>query len=284
MISGMIRPLARSPAARTDPQVSEQYYIERELADRLRGARSRDERRVLYGQVYREFNERVRHYDLAIQAADPVIQAAAIAPQVRLLRGFVSRQSVYCEIGAGDGAVARALAPMVSSSLAIDVTDALLRGPNPDANFRFRVFDGFDPALPPQSVDVAYSRDLVEHLQPDDMLEQTVAVARMLKAGGIYVCVTPNRLSGPHDVSRDFDDIPRGLHLKEYTATEVAQTLRKAGFGDVRVLISVGGWRLAPLLPMWTVTPLEGFLSRLPRWARRRIARLLAAVKVVGIR
>jgi SAM-dependent methyltransferase len=173
---------------------------------------------------------------------------------------------------------------MVRSSLALDVTDALLRGPNPEANFRFRVFDGFDPDLPPESVDLAYSRDLVEHLQPDDMLEQTAAVARILKSGGIYLCVTPNALSGPHDVSRIFDDAPRGFHLKEYTSTELAQALRKAGFSHVRVLISAGGWRLTPLLPMWTVTRVEAILMRLPRWWRRRIARLLAAVKLAGIR
>jgi SAM-dependent methyltransferase len=280
----MIRPLMRSPSARPDPRDREQYYIERELADRLRAARSREERRLLYGQVYREFNERVRHYELAIQAEDPIVQAAAVAPQVHLLRGFVGPHSVFCEIGAGDGAVGRALAPTVSSSIALDVTDALLRGPNPDANFRFRVFDGIDPDLQPESVDLAYSRDLVEHLQPDDMLEQTAAVARILKPGGMYVCVTPNRLSGPHDVSRLFDDTPRGFHLKEYTSTELAQALRKAGFSDVRVLISAGGWRLSPLLPMSTVTPVEAFLTRLPRWVRRRIARLLAAVKIVGIR
>lgn len=276
--------MIRSPPARTDPQAREQYYIERELADRLRVARSREERRLLYGQVYREFNERVPQYTLALQADDPIVQAAAVAPQVRLLRGFVGPDSVFCEIGAGDGAVARALAPMVSSSVALDVTDALLRGPNPDANFRFCVFDGFDPDLPPESVDLAYSRDLVEHLQPDDMLEQTAAVARILKSGGTYVCVTPNRLSGPHDVSRVFDDTPRGLHLREYTSTELAQALRAAGFSHVRVLISARGWRLAPLLPMWTVTPVEASLARLPRWVRRRIARLLAAVKLVGFR
>jgi hypothetical protein len=35
---------------------------------------------------------------------------------------------------------------------------------------------------------------------------------------------------------------------------------------------------------MWTVTRVEAILMRLPRWWRRRIARLLAAVKLAGIR
>jgi SAM-dependent methyltransferase len=268
----------------TPAQVREHYDIERELSDRLRNAGSRDERRRLYGEVYRELHERIAHHPLVMQADDTNAQAAAIAPQVRLLRDFVNRDTMFCEIGAGDAAVARALALTVRSSIAFDVTDAYLRGPNPDGRFEFRVFDGFNPGLPPASVDVTYSRDLVEHLHPDDMLEQTAAVLQMLKPGGMYICVTPNRLSGPHDVSRHFDEEPTGFHLREYTVGELATAMRAIGFSDVRALISIGGRRLSPLLPPWVVTPVEALVARLPRRARRQIGQLLAAVKVVGIR
>ena len=268
----------------TPAQVRQHYEIERELSDRLRAAGSREERSRLYGEVYRELHERIGHHPLVRQAEDPHAQATAVAPQVRLLRGFVSRQTAFCELGAGDAAVARTLAPLVSSAIALDVTDAYLRGANPDGNFQFRVFDGFDPGLPPGSIDVAYSRDLVEHLHPDDMLEQTAAVTRMLKPGGIYICVSPNRLSGPHDVSRHFDDAPTGFHLREYTATELAAAMRQAGFRNARVLLSYGGRRLSPLMPLWTVAPLERLVELLPLKARQRLGRILAAVKVVGIR
>jgi hypothetical protein len=172
----------------------------------------------------------------------------------------------------------------VQSSIAFDVTDAYLRWANPDGNFEFRVFDGFDPGLAPGSVDVAYSRDLVEHLHPDDMVEQTAAVARMLRPGGLYICVTPNRLSGPHDVSRNFDPTPTGFHLREYTSTELAASMRRAGFSTVQVLISVGGRRLSPLLPLWTAAWLEAVVARLPQRIRRTFGQVLAAVKVVAKR
>ncbi len=265
-------------------EIREHYEIERELSDRLRAARSREERRGLYGAVYRELPERVPHHPLVVRADDAAAQAAAAASQVRLLTPFLGPQSVFCEIGAGDAAVARTLAPTVRSSVAFDVTDAYLRGTNPDGGFEFRVFDGFDPGLAPASVDLAYSRDLVEHLHSDDMLEQTAAIARMLKPGGMYVCVTPNRLWGPHDISRHFDDTPKGFHLREYTSTELARAFREAGFSDVRVFVSIGGRRISPLLPTRAATWFEALFACLPPRVRRRVGHVLAAVKVVGFR
>jgi SAM-dependent methyltransferase len=268
----------------TAAQLREQYDIERELADRLRNAATREERRPLYGEVYRELHERLAHHPLVVQTQDALARSVTAAPQVRLLRTFVNSKTDFCEIGAGDSAVARALAPYVRSSLALDVTDAFVSGPNPDGNFEFRVFDGFDPGLPPGSVDVAYSRDVAEHLHPDDLLEQTAAVARMLKPGGMYLCVSPNRLSGPHDVSRRFDDTPTGLHLREYTVSELAVAMRRSGFSDTKVVISWAGRRMSPLLPVWAVRWLEIGVAHLPRRARRGVGDVLAAIKVVGVR
>lgn len=268
----------------TPAQVREHYEIERELSDRLRGAGTREERRRLYGDVYRELFERVEHHPLVRQAGDAVAQRAAVAPQVELLRHFVGGSTDFCEIGAGDGAVARALAPHVKRSLAFDVTDAYMHGPNPEGRFEFRVFDGFDPGLPAASIDFVYSRDVVEHLHPEDMLEQTAALARALRPGGMYLCVTPNRLTGPHDVSRAFDPVPTGFHLREYSSAELAAVMRRAGFSRTRIVLSMGGRLLSPRLPLALATGLEWGVARLPAALRQRLASPLAAVKVLGIR
>ena len=82
------------------------------------------------------------------------------------------------------------------------------------------MFDGFDLGVDAGSIDVIYSNDVVEHLHEEDMLEQTSSIRRALTSGGVYVCVTPNRLSGPHDVSKHFSDKAEGFHLREYTVTE----------------------------------------------------------------
>lgn len=266
----------------TRAEQREHYEIERELAGRLRAASSRQARRRLYGEVYRERSERIPHHPLVQQAADAKARAVSVAPQLALLRPFLRCTSEFCELGAGDGAVARAVAPLVSSALAFDVTDALALEGDEGTGFEFRVFDGFDLELPDRSLDVVYSNDVVEHLHADDMLDQARAVWRALRSGGVYVCVTPNRLSGPHDISRHFGEAPEGFHLREYTATELARALRTAGFSRIRFMLTVSGRRLTPQLPVGLLRPAEALLEALPRVVRRPLARSLAAVKVVA--
>jgi SAM-dependent methyltransferase len=268
----------------TPAQRREHYEIERELSDRLRNARSREERQPLYGEVYGELAERVPYHPLVLRRDDAAAVAAASAPQVRLLRSFATPGTRFCEIGAGDAGVARGLAPFVSSALAVDVTESMLSGPAKDGNFEFRTFDGLDTGLPAESIDLAYSNDVVEHLHRDDMLEQTRNVARILRPGGKYICVTPNRLSGPHDISRGFSEVADGFHLHEYSAYELARALKRCGFRRVHIVLSLDGRRLSPELPALTVAPIEGVLGLLPRQTRLPLARGLAAIKVVGIR
>jgi len=263
-------------------QIREHYAIERELADRLRTAPSKEARRRLYGVVYEERSRRIAHHPLVERAADPAARAAAAAPQVGLIRSFVSPGSAFAEVGAGDGAVAHGVAPHVASSTAIDVTDVLALPDDDARGFAFRVFDGFDLGL--ADLDVVYSNDVAEHLHPDDFLDHARAILRALKPGGRYLCVTPNRLSGPHDISRHFDDVPRGFHLREYTASELGAALKAAGFADVKVVAAVGGRRLSPLLGLWVVVPFERAVGRLPARLRRRAALGLAALKVVGVK
>jgi SAM-dependent methyltransferase len=52
----------------------------------------------------------------------------------------------------------------------------------------------------------------MEHLHPDDASEQLANVYRALKPGGVYCCVTPNRISGLHDIPVYFDTVSQGLH------------------------------------------------------------------------
>jgi SAM-dependent methyltransferase len=268
----------------SEAELRQHFEIEQKLAARLREAPSKSERRRLYGEVYRQRSELIPSHPLVQQAADPGTRAGVVDPQVNLLRPFVDEKTRFCEVGAGDGAVARALAPLVETAVALDVTDALALPDEPSGGFEFRIFDGFDLGLPPGSIDLVYSNDVVEHLHPDDMLDHTRGVLAVLRRGGIFVCVTPNRLSGPHDVSRHFAESPEGFHLREYSTTELAAALRESGFSQVKVFLTVGGRRLSPLFPAAVVRPLEALIGMLPRRLRRRVARGLAAVKVAAVK
>jgi SAM-dependent methyltransferase len=282
----MCLPEQRSGRVRrqTQEELREHFEIERDLAAKLRAAPSRESRRKLYAEVYRERSELIAHHPLVRQASDPAARAAAVEPQVALVKPFLTPASSFCELGAGDGAVAREVARIAKVAIALDVTDVLALEGDRELGFEFRVFDGFDLGLPDDWLDVAFSNDVVEHLHPDDMSEQAAAVWRALRHGGIYVCVTPNRLSGPHDVSRHFGDAAVGFHLHEYTTTELADTFRRAGFSKVKIVLTIGTRRLSPLVPAGLVRPLEAVLGLLPQQIRRALSRGLAAVKVVAVK
>jgi SAM-dependent methyltransferase len=273
----------RNGDSRTPEQIREHYEVERELAAKLKNA-TRDERRLLYAQVYDERNKRVPHHPLMTRVNDLRAQMSAATPQVRLLRPFVRDDTVFMEVGAGDCAVALAMTGVVRKVYAVDVVNKLSPERRLPPNFEFRQFNGIDIPVAPESVDLVYSNDVIEHIHPDDALDQLRSVLSAIVPGGAYICVTPNRLSGPHDISRYFDKVATGFHMKEYSIHELEDTFHKAGFADVRAFVSYHGHIMSPLMPVAPYVAVEWFDARLPRPASRRLARTLAAVKVIGIK
>jgi len=111
----------------------------------------------------------------------------------------------------------------------------------------------------------------MEHLHPDDAREQLGNIFAALAPGGAYVCITPNRLDGPHDISRWFSDEATGFHLKEYTVTELQRLFREAGFRQVSAYArSKGVWTPVPLA---LILGLETTLQRAPVKQRKALAR-----------
>jgi SAM-dependent methyltransferase len=266
---------------RTREQLREHYVIEKALAARLRAA-ARAERRTLYKTVYDERAQRIPHHPLVVRAGDPAAQARAAAPQARLIRRFAGPQTRFLEIGPGDCALAVEVAKFVRHVTAIDVSGELVKAVRRPENFEFRLFGGLELPLERESIDLAYSNDVMEHLHPEDALDQLKSLLAALAPGGRYLCITPNRLSGPHDVSRHFDEVATGFHLKEYTVGELADLLSRAGFARVNALVSVNGRSLSPLLPIFPFQWVEAGLEKLPRGPRVKLARFLTAVKVIA--
>jgi len=262
-------------------QIQHHYGVEVELAGRLRRATKAERLDGLYSSIYAERLERIPAHPLLIRARDPVAQAREAARQLRLLAPFLDPAGVFLEVGPGDCALAFAVASCVKFVYAVDVTDALIGdSPRPE-NFEFVHTNGVAIPLPGEAADVAYSNQVLEHLHPDDAYDHLQGVHAALVPGGRLICVTPNRLSGPWDISRHFDETATGLHLKEYTLSELADLLRSVGF-TVDMLVSYHGRHLLTHVPEPPLRGLERALARFPRQIGRRAASGLVAVKVLA--
>ncbi len=247
----------------------EHYQIEKALASKLMAA-SKDERRHLYTEVYDELFRRVPHHPMLIRKASERVTRAVVQEQMRLVAPYLRADSRFLEIGPGDCALAFKAAAIVAEVYGVDVSDEITRRSSCPPNFRLIVSDGCSVPVAQDSIDFAYSNQLMEHLHPDDAFDQLQNIFNALAPGGTYLCVTPNRLSGPHDISKCFDSVATGFHLHEYTAGELASLFAKAGFAHVRILVRVRGRHIGIPLPVHTA--IERLVAGLPARARRRMA------------
>jgi SAM-dependent methyltransferase len=151
------------------------------------------------------------------------------------------------------------------------VSEVIIRNAVSPDNFHLVVFDGINLPLDDNSVDIAYSNQVLEHLHPEDAAAQLKEIHRVLKLGGQFICVTPNRIGGPWDVSEFFDRECTGFHLKEYTYGELNELFRSTGFRHVRAYVGGQGhyWRVW----IFPIRILERILGYIPWRLQSGLAR-----------
>ncbi|MGP1372623.1 MAG: class I SAM-dependent methyltransferase [Almyronema sp.] len=261
---------------RSFAQLEAHYLLEKSLAHRLKSS-SREERlnQQLYPKLYDELFQEISHHTqlsrLASQRTDYLINQRA-----KFLSRFLQPESTFLEIGCGRGHLTAKIAETVEKVYAVDVSAALTQSLTWPANVELIISNGVTIPVPNASVDVAYSHQLMEHLHPDDAIEQLQAIYQALKPGGVYVCVTPNRLCGPHDISKYFDQVATGFHLKEYTVSELYRLFQQAGFAQMSLdkIYQQSHILRLPLTPvLLSFFQLSEFmLEKLPFKWRRRLA------------
>lgn len=247
-----------------DPTLLRQHYeLERALADCLRSA-SKQERRDLYSVVYDEYFSKVGESTQSTASRQQMVdlEAQTLAP-------FLTKNSVFLEIGAGDCALALHVADAVNHAYAIEASEKVAPAATVLESFELILSDSIPLPFNDNSVDVAYSCHFLEHLHPEDAKEHAAEVRRILRPDGIYLCVTPNRLWGPHDISRYFDEIPTGFHLREYTHAELCQLMLEVGFASTKICRGVG--KYSRFVSPWCCTNFEYLLDLLPPRIRRRV-------------
>jgi len=258
-----------SATNRSAEDIDHHYRVELELAERLRSA-PRDERLGLYGEVYDELFRRVPNHPQLTRKVSDAERRAAVTDRVSLLRRFIDPQTVFLEIGAGDGSLTLEVARHARQCYALDVSREILSGVQ-HPRVQTVLSDGCSVPVPANSVTLAYSFQVMEHIHPDDALEQLRNLYAVIAPDGSYVCVTPNRLNGPHDVSKFYDPVARGFHLREYTAAELEALFRKVGFREVEAYPRFRGRYIR--MPLGIIKSFEWLFGLLPYSIRNRIGR-----------
>jgi SAM-dependent methyltransferase len=266
---------------RSPERIRAHYEVERELADRLRAA-SAAERLGLYSSLYDTLFASVPDHPLLTDAPGEARRRTEVESQFRFLAEFIVPGSTFLEVGAGDCALAREVARTARVVYAVDVSESITSDGRESGEIDVILSDGVSIDVPEGTVDLAYSNQLMEHLHPEDAAAQLANIRRALAPGGRYVCVTPNRLNGPHDVSKYFDPVATGFHLKEYTVTELAKVMQEAGFLRVSVYAHARGKTMR--LPLVMIVALERILQSTPTRVRAKLAASRPLRWMLGIR
>jgi SAM-dependent methyltransferase len=267
----------RRDEARTPERLLAHYLVERELA----AAATVEERRAVFATMYEELFRRVPdHPRLTQRAAKTEYRHRNVAWNMAQLRRFLRPGSRFLEVGAGDCALAARVAQTAELVYAVDIS-AQAQGELP-ANVHCVITDGRAIDVPEASVDLAFSDQLMEHLHPEDAAAQLANIQRALRPGGVYFCITPNRLYGPSDISAFFEDEARGFHLREYTLRDMREVFARAGFGGMHAYVGARGHFFR--VPCALLEAFEWTLERLPVRVRRRLADTQVLRALLGLR
>lgn len=258
-------------------RIYQHYLLERRLAAQLFNA-PRSERAAIYGKVYSElFTSLPDHPQVTADRS-----ASNVERDMQYINVSLGRETSFLEIGCGDAEMSFAVAATVSHAYGLDVTEELIQYDRAPPNFSFLRTHSSDIALADNSIDIAYSNQLIEHLHPDDVQDQMQEIVRVLKPGGAYSCKTPSRVTGPHDVSEYFDYAATGFHLCEYDYRSIRKLFKQSGFRKIHFFVNARGWNIP--FAYWLARPIEMAMITFP-WLRKiKYFRSLMPLNIVGIK
>lgn len=224
--------------------------LQNKLATRLLEAGTA-ERDVAYREVYEAFHTYLRSdsgrrsFLYRKQALGQTSPSRRVKAWIRRLApswaratsevGLVgSGHGEVLELGCGEGWLSLALATSNRHVVGVDISDQCIdlcrrnQKEHGVSNVEFHRESGVRLTFKDDTFDRAVSTEFLEHLHPDDVPFHLAEVRRVLKPGGRYVVVTPNRYR-----HHDDDDAEGTLHLRLYSYADLAALFEAAGFSQV---------------------------------------------------
>lgn len=274
------RPL---PPNRTYEQIKNHYVVEKAIAEKLKQA-NREERKLIYATMYDDLFKQVPDHSRLTRRASEKLTFAANKSKFALLKKFIDKDTIFVEFAPGDCKFACEVAKCVTFVYGVDISDQGNKNENFPTNFKLIIYDGYTlKEIKENSIDIAFSDQLIEHLHPEDTKLHFYLIYSILKKGGKYIFRTPHLFTGPHDISKYFSDIPEGFHLKEWTYLELRKMIKEIGESQFYGFRYLKGRRIK--LPFLYIFICEKFIKLFSGQYRRFIARyLLPEVCVIMIK
>lgn len=267
-------------------RLREEYDFECILHNRLMSA-TQQERKHLYTKVYDELLRKFPDNGMLAHKLDKNLSKRQVRNAMRILRPWLRKNLKFLEIGPGNCSLSFEVCKHVEKVYGVDVSYELTENEMNPKNFKLIISDGTSVPIDPNTIDLAYSNQYMEHIHPEDMVEQLENIFAALKHGGIYICRTPHKQSGPHDISKWFSETTDGMHLIEYTYNDLNSIFRRIGFKKVKAIIGARGYYIPFPLPIFLVIFLEKMLGSLPfgkELAHTTILRAILGMQVVAIK
>lgn len=254
----------------------EQHY--RQLI--LKSVKGSEERRHLFDLAYRDvfkvlFELRRRNQKSSL---DGLGGDSSIA---NLITEFLhNKPSKVFEVGCGTGSVLEGLVKKGHQVGGCDLSNEAIQVCHdrlPEFKDKIQCINFFDLNMP-ESYDLVYSNDVLEHFHPDEVQDFLKKVISILRPGGYLWLITPNRYTGPGDGTAYRNPeatSPEGLHLKEYSLNELCKLLNSAGFSSLSTRLWTKG-RLRPIHSPFreefviVKRMLEPFFALLPKKLRHK--------------
>ena len=240
------------------PAAADQVARESELAQQLLNATD-EERPRLYGPAYDQI------YGMSLPSREDTALSQTFGAEPYMLPHLLrlSRPGdAVLEVGCGCGFLSLELARRGRDVTGVDVSRVAIETARRHAEKlavrrpTFQVENAGHLPFPDNHFSLVFSVEVVEHLHERDVPAHLAEVFRVLRPGGAYWLLTPNRLQGLTVQDRFGVDHDHGegdetydVHLKEWTYGELTPLMRSAGFERLRSpwRVRSAGW--APPLP-----------------------------------
>ena len=245
------------------------YLVEKKQSKLLREEKNSEIRKKSYSSVYDDYFKKLPFHPQFTIKDNKRIRESRLRFQLNQIKNLLDKNKIFVEIGAGDCSLTIEVSNYCKEAIALEVSEEIIKGCNFTKNSRCLIFDGFNFPIDDNYADLAYSNQLMEHLHPSDAIDQVTEVFRLLKKGGAYICITPNGINGPHDISRFYGDEHVGFHLKEYKISELKKLFILVGFRKVRCYTIIK--KKVVYIPYLFVIISEYFLLLFPIKLRRKI-------------